>query len=304
MRKIVAITGGNGAKLVPPILREFGHITSVLNLFDSGGSAGKIRQEFGVQAVGDIRRAFLSLSNNPLYKRASELRFPKESSLAGHTVGNLIILSYALKHGMEKAVEMLNEDLLVQGKVVPTSFDNSHLVAELENGELIRGETNIDVRTQSTDKKIKRLSLEPAASANPEAVRAIREADWITVGPGDVYSSLLPNFCVAGIPEALRESKAKKIYIGNIMTKFGETEGWSTSDFAALFEKHMGCGFDYLVFNSRQDVEGEHEELHKEFIRIDPREKAVIADVVNEGSIDRHDPAKLRKVLEGIICRQ
>ncbi len=256
VKKIVTIGGGAGSFTVLKGLKKYPiAITAIVTTFDSGGSSGLLRDEFGILPPGDVRRCLVALSEEEkILRRLFMFRFEKKSSLQGHSFGNLFLtaLSSIFKDdnlAIEKAGELLN----INGKVLPVSLSKSHLCATLEDGTIIEGETNIDIPKHDSESKIKKIFLEPKAKLNSKARKAIMEADIIVVGPGDLYTSIIPNFLVGGMLEAMKKTKAKKIYIANLMTKWGETNNLSASDCAKAILFYAGVSkFDYIVCNSRK----------------------------------------------------
>jgi uncharacterized cofD-like protein len=224
---------------------------------DDGGSSGVLRDEYGVLPPGDIRRALVALSRSD--KALRDLfgyRF-RSGSLSGHSFGNIFLSTLEKTTGsFSMAVKKAHEVLNVQGMVIPVTLARTRLFAELENGEIIKGETNIDIPKHDPRLKIKKVSLMPPAKANPDAIETIKEADFIIIGPGDLYTSIVPNLLVEGISEAIKKSKAKKAYIVNLMTKYGETNGFDAGDFVGVIEGHLGKNVvDYFVMNKKEPAE-------------------------------------------------
>lgn len=312
--KILTITGGNGGYILLSGLKKYDvDITAVISAFDSGGSTGKLRKEFGGIALGDLRRGFLALgSDEGNFKIMKELltkRFDKNSSLSGHNLGNLLLFSLNV-HKDFNSLEMARKifGLKENYHIVPPSFDDSHLCAELEDGSILEGETNIDVPKHDTRLKIKRVFLKPEAMACEETIREIETADVIVIGPGDLYTSIMQSFLVKGIAEAIKKSRAKKIYVANTMTKLGESENFKVSDFVKEIEKYVGCRPDYVIANKNEKLEKKNvEELHLSFVECDEDElekmkiKAIVADMADESCPDRHDSHKLAKAIIEVI---
>ena len=242
--KVVVIGGGTGC---PAVLRGLRHyatdLTAIVTTMDSGGSSGRLRQEFNVPAVGDIRRALVALADDDAGRNLGELteyRFQGESSLDGHALGNLALLALLLEHGgLEAAVERLGEMLGVRGSVLPVTSDCVDLCALLKDGKTLVGEATIDQRGHSPV-GVERVYLSGPASANARAVDALREADAIVLGPGDLYTSVIPNLLVDGISGAIQASDAKRIFVGNLVTKPGETEDYKLSDFLNEVLRYSG----------------------------------------------------------------
>ncbi|MBU4299139.1 YvcK family protein, partial [Patescibacteria group bacterium] len=266
VRKIVCFGGGNAMpKAVLEVLKNYPvKITSVSSMFDSGGSSGKLRKDFNVLPPGDIRRHILALSEAPNWKKDLwKWRFnsfgdvevkpqPSQDRHQGHNFGNVFLagLEYVLKD-YRQVLEIADDFMEVKHQVLPVTIDKTQLAAKLENGEVIEGEDEIDVpKKHEPNLKIKKLFLKPQAKIFPETKKAILEADLITLGPGDLYSSIIACFLPEGVKEALRKTKARKIFICPAMTKLGETKDFSVSDFAREVEKYLGFPLDYVIYNT------------------------------------------------------
>jgi len=312
--KIVTFSGGNGGYILLSGLKKYDvDITAIISCFDSGGSTGNLRKEFGGIALGDIRRGFLALGsdeeNFKIMKEFLTKRFEKNSSLSGHNLGNLLLLSLEMQknpNSFEKAKKIFG--LKDNYHILPPSFDDSHVCAELEDGSIIEGETNIDIPKHDTKLKIKRVFLKPEAKAYEKTIKEIESADMIVIGPGDLYSSIIPNFLPKGIPDAIKRSKAKKILISNIMTKKGETENFKVSDFVKEIQKYIGCSLDYVISNKKKKINRKNvEELHLSFVECDKEElqtmgiKTFVFDLSDETRSDFHDSEKLAKAIMKVI---
>lgn len=284
-KRIVCFGGGNAMPnaVLEGLKKEKGvKITSVATMFDSGGSSGELREEFNALPPGDIRRQILSLSDAPEWKKNLwKLRFGKEKFKGGHkghNFGNVFLagLEYILRD-YRKVLNLAQVFLEVKKhRVFPATTDKAHLVANLENGTLIKGEDEIDVpKTHNPKLKIKNLFLKPKAKIFLETKKAILNADLITIGPGDLYSSLIPCFLPEGAREALEKSKAKKIFICPPMTKLGETDNFSVLDFTNEVERYSGCSLDYIIYNTeipdkrRLNDYKRKEKLFSDLVKID-----------------------------------
>ena len=239
--QIVVIGGGTGC---PTVLRGLRHhpvdLTAIVTTMDNGGSSGRLRQEFSVPAVGDIRRALVALANQEVLGELCEYRFRGETPLKGHTLGNLTLLANSLEHGgLKEAIERVGRLLGVNGTVLPVTLDCVDLCALLEDGRTLIGEASIDLRGQSSV-PLERIFLSDHASPNPRAIDALNQADAIVLGPGDLYTSVIPNLLVNGIAQAIQASNAKRIFVGNLATKPGETEGYKLSDFLYEVVRYSG----------------------------------------------------------------
>ena len=312
MKKVVTIGGGTGSYMVLRGLKKFPFdITAVVTIFDSGGSAGTLRDEFGILPPGDLRRCLIALSEGKrraVLRDLFNFRFDKKgSSLHGHNFGNLFLLALSEIYGSDReAIKKASILLNLKGRVLPVSLDNSHLHATLEDGTEIVGETNIDVPKHNGDLHIKDLRLVPPARIFKETDAAIREADLVVICPGDIYSSLVPNLLVNGMKEALRACKGKKVAICNSMTKWGETHDYAASDMMRELLKYSGIPkFDYVICNTREisvDVQKKYAEEKKYPVRIDAKlakcaKEVIRADLLTDSDVVRYDPETVAKIL-------
>ena len=311
MKKVVTIGGGTGSYTVLRGLKEFSlDITAIVSMFDSGGSSGTLRDEFGVLPPGDVRRCLVALSEGKRAEILRELfnyRFENGNSLKGHSFGNLFLVALSSIYGgdiegIRKASELLN----IKGKVLPVSLDKSDLHAILENGEEIVGETNIDIPKHNGEIRIQKVFLDPPAKLCEETKDAIREADILIIGPGDAYTSIIPNLLVKGMAEALRESSGKKIVVTNLMSKWGETHGFAASDMVRELLTYSGLEkFDVCVCNTAKmdpKLVAAYEKEKKYPIYCDNKlpefaKKVITGDYFSEADIARHDSAKIAKVI-------
>jgi uncharacterized cofD-like protein len=254
--KIVAIGGGTGTSMILEGLKAHTpNLTAIVTMFDSGGSTGLLRREYGLPPFGDLRRCLLALGEvseeTAPIRAALEYRFGGSSSLNGHSVGNLFMAALtSLSDDLERCVEQLSGILRVRGSVLPVTLGHADLCAELADGRILHGEADIDQRAAPLP-RIERVYLDRQVEANPVALRAVREADAIVIGPGDLYTSILPVFLVDGMGEALAESSATRIFVCNLMTKRGETDGFQASDFLREFERYAGADrLDWAIVNT------------------------------------------------------
>lgn len=287
-------------------------ISAVSAMLDSGGSAGKEREIFQTKvSFGDLRRAALALSQvSESQKELFKYRFTNGTALA-----NAYCTASASAVGIEALLEDIKNDLKIsqQHHVLPATLDDAALCAELENGEAIKGETNIDIPKHDAGLKIKRAFLEPEAKAYRPALKAITEADLIVMGPGDLYSSLIQILLVKGIPEAIAKNTSPKVYICNLMTKMGETNDFSVSDFALEVEKYLGCELNHVIFNKEhcssprtEAYKEEHPELLEPVKFSDnlDQDKFIGEDLLSRGDPVIHDPDKLVKIILKLCPRQ
>ena len=236
--KIVAIGGGTGlSTMLKGIKKITNNVTAVVTVGDDGGSSGKLREELGVLPPGDIRSCIAALADDEdMVAKLFQYRFKDCAGLSGHSFGNLFLTAMCSITGdMVRAVMESSKVLSIRGRVLPSTLDDMRLVAEMQDGTIIRGESNIP----ESGKKIKRLFSEPRnCKALEDVIWAINEADLIILGPGSLYTSVVPNLLIKDIAKAINDSKAKKIYVCNIMTQPGETDGFSVSDHIKTLYQH------------------------------------------------------------------
>ena len=254
--KIVAIGGGTGLSVLLRGLKRYtSNITAVVAVSDDGGGSGVLREDMGILPPGDIRNCILALANTePIMEKLMQYRF-KEGSLKGQSFGNLIIAAMnEICGSFDVAVKEISNVLAVTGQVLPVTLDNCILYAELENGAVIKGESQIPIKQKTINSKIKRVFMEPTeCSPLPEAIKAIEDADAIILGPGSLYTSIIPNLIVRDIAESISCSKGIKIYVSNIMTQQGESIGYSLSDHINEINNHaQKLVVQYAIANSGQ----------------------------------------------------
>ena len=246
---------------------DMNKLAAIVSVFDDGGSTGRLIEEFDVLPPGDTRKLLYSLSDaDELLARLFEYRFSSNGDLGGHTVGNLLLIALTeLSEGsFPKAIQAASELLAVRGRIIPVSLDYTMLCAELADGEVVSGESQIPNRRNR--EPIRRVFLAPRDNgknhqqslpdtyqcvAHQEAIETIVNADVIIIGPGSLYTSIMPNLVVKGIVDAIQASNAMKIYICNVMTQPGETDGYSVTDHVQAIYDHTDVPLDYIVVNSQ-----------------------------------------------------
>lgn len=253
--RVVTIGGGTGSYVALMGLKKYPlKLTAVVTMSDSGGSSGKLRDELGVLPPGDVRQCLVALAeSSKLLREMFNYRF-EEGGLRGHSFGNIFLSTLAKQTGsMKKAISEVGRILRIKGNVVPSTFTKSDLCVELEDGIKIIGETHIDVVEKKEQRaKIIKAYLSPKAIINEDAGQAIEKADFILIGPGDLYTSIIPNLLVMGLPKAIKNSKAKKIFIMNLMTKYGQTTRYSAKEHVKDLEKYLGKNvIEYILINSK-----------------------------------------------------
>lgn len=249
--KIVTVGGGTGLSVLLTGLKEYtSNITAVVTVADDGGSSGRLRQQFDILPPGDIRNCLVALADAPVLMRdLFQFRFDKSSELSGHSFGNLFITAMTRLTGdFEKAIKETSKVLALRGQVIPSSLENVMLVAEHKDGTTTEGEDKIP----KAHRPINRVSLKPARpQAAPEAIKAIEEAQLIVLGPGSLYTSIIPNLLIKEITDAIVDSTAIKIYVCNVMTQPGETDGFKASDHLKTLIAHSQHKIiNYCVVNT------------------------------------------------------
>ena len=254
--KVVVIGGGTGTFTVLSGLKHYPvDLTAIVTMADDGGSTGRLRDEFGVLPPGDLRQCLVALSEADLVMRKLFNHRYDRGELAGHNFGNIFISTLEQVTGsLDKALDLAGEVLNIRGRVIPVTLSKVHLVAELKNGKILKGESAISDYQLVSRFGVKKIYLTPKAIANPKAQQAIKEADLIVVGPGNLYASLIPNFLVPGIARAFIASKAKKVYVANLMNKHGHTDDFVVSDYVRAIEGVVGKSgvFDVVVYNTKK----------------------------------------------------
>ena len=311
-KNIVCIGGGNAMpKIVLRGLKDKNvNLTVVSAVLDSGGSSGKLRKEYDIISPGDIRRAFIELCKfDKNTKEILDFRFPK-GELSEHNLGNLIFVALYLKEKKYSGIfQRMNSLLIGNHKILPSTISKSDLVAILDNGEKIVGEENIDVPKHNPNLKIEKLLLDPPVGACPQTARRIKKADMVIIGPGDIFSSLMQVLLVDGMREALKNSKAKKVYIVNTMTKNGESNNFTVKDFVWEIENCLGFELDYVLFNNKKMDTEEYKKDNPQFLdlvdfsSVPQNKKYIGADLLKEGNQIVHDPDKVSKLILK-ICKQ
>ena len=302
--KIVAIGGGTGLSTLLRGLKEYtGNLTAIVTVADDGGSSGVLRRELGVLPPGDVRNCIAALADaEPLVTRLFQYRFDEGSGLAGHSFGNLFIVAMSGVVGnFEDAIRQTSRVLAVRGQIIPSTLEDVTLHARTTDDRIIAGESNIthDLGRQTSDARIEEVYLQPRnPPAHPEAVRAILDADLIVLGPGSLYTSVLPNLLVQGIRRSLIASSAARIYVCNVATQHGETDGYGVRDHVAAIEDHMGKGFiQYVLANDNVSPTPIPKAEQSQPVTVDDHVnngiRLITTDVVSEDNRYHHDSVKL-----------
>lgn len=320
-KKIVTIGGGTGQFTLLSGLRDLPacDITAVVSMMDSGGSTGRLRDEFGVLPPGDALKCILALSpHRELARRILLRRFSGSGNirLRGHNAGNMLLTILSRYTGsFPTGIIALAEILEIHGTILPVTTDRATLVAELFDGSRIFGESAIDLPIDDNRDKIRELFLVPhhgaQVSVHPPVTDAILNADVIIIGPGDLFTSIMPNLIVPGVSEAIQATKAKILYVLNIMTKPGETDGFCGRDFVKRIEEMIARSVDAVLYNTElapPDLLEQYRQQKSDVIHIDPDARSrvgrqvVAARMLNtSGGIIRHDPKGLSELIKTCI---
>lgn len=253
-QKVVVIGGGTGLSTMLKGLKEYtSHITAVVTVSDNGGGSGKLREEMGMMPPGDIRNCLVALANTePIMEKLLQHRF-REGCLEGQSFGNLLLAALTeITGSFEEAVHVTSNVLAITGKVLPVTLEDVHLHAVFQDGNLVVGETEIVEYGKLWQQPIRKIELIPELPAlNPSILEAIAEADKIILGPGSLYTSLIPNLLVKDMPQCIAASCAEKIYIANIMTQPGETTHFDLEDHISVLEDYLGAEvLDKVIVNN------------------------------------------------------
>ncbi len=325
--KVVAIGGGTGLSAVlrglklhveeparPAQFRpNISRLTAVVTVTDEGGSSGRLRRDFRVLPPGDIRNCLVALAEDEkLFTQLFNYRFANGRGLEGHSFGNLFLTVLThLTRDFARAVRVSSEVLAIRGEIFPSTLSDVRLKARLRDGRTIYGESRIN----KTRVPIRQLRIVPGRCRPlPETLSALEDADLITLGPGSLYTSLIPNLLVRGILEQIRRSKALKVYVGNLMTQPGETRGYTTADHLRALHEHVGRKlFDWVVLNTRalspalrkryaaQRAEPVLNDLGEiRALGVEP----VCADLLVEDHVARHDPRRLAQLLLDLAAQR
>ncbi|MBN2015654.1 YvcK family protein [Candidatus Dojkabacteria bacterium] len=325
-KKVVAIGGGTGT--IPVLSGLKNHkdldLSVIVSMMDEGGSNRVVRDEFGLLPLSDLRKSIIALSEkgNGLFRELFTYRFDKGKGFKGHTLGNIIMMALSDITGSELGAVKASCKLFdVSGEVIPVTLENVRLVAEFEDGDVICGEHLIDEPEVERNERIVNFYLKPKAKANPEARKAIKEADFIIAGPGDSYTSTLANIIVDGIPDAFKENEGEFIFISNLMTKNGQTRGMGVRDLVNEISKYTKRKPDTVLVNNAPIAK----EIIQKYFKLEG-EKPILDDTTDKEdyivvrddlisnsevakdkgdylkrSLSRHDPQKLGRVLYEII---
>ncbi|WP_243290344.1 YvcK family protein [Bacillus sp. FJAT-47783] len=306
--KLVIIGGGTGLSVLLRGLKQYPFdITAIVTVADDGGSSGRLRNELNIPPPGDVRNVLAALSDvEPLVEELFQHRFNKGNNLTGHSLGNLILAAMTNITGdFMHAIREMSKVLNVRGRVLPAANRSVILNAEMEDGTIVSGESKIPY----SGKRIKRVFLSPEhVEPLPESIEAIREADMIILGPGSLYTSILPNLLVSNIGQEVCRSKGKKVYICNVMTQAGETLQFTASDHIKALYQHMKCTFiDTVIVNNAEvpdSIKERYAEEKAEPVQVDMEAlkqfgvNIIQDDIISfENQVIRHNTKKMASIL-------
>ena len=303
--KIVGIGGGTGLSTLLEGLKYWTKdITAIVTVTDDGGSSGRLRKDFNILPPGDIRNCIVSLAEpNSLISELFQYRFKGKSDLSGHSFGNLFITAMTeITGSFAKGILEASHVLAIKGKVLPSTLENVVLGAKFTDGVQVLGQTKIVAYSNPIEKVFLVPDNPPAYTG---VLKTFKEADIIILGPGSLFSSIIPNLLVKGVAQSIKKSKARKIYICNIMTQPGETDNFTVADHLFAVEKYLGCNVDYLIINSGKIAENliKKHARKNSFVVVDDSNKLIDKnriireDIVSNKDHVRHDPEKISRVI-------
>ena len=296
LSRVVAIGGGTGLPNLLSGLRrqrsDLLEISAIVTTFDDGGSSGMLRKQYDIPALGDIRRCLIALAQpgavSDAFTEAMNHRFDTSSDVRGHSLGNLILASWTMQNGdVRAAIRNATEIMDCCGQVIPVAIEPANLRAELTDGTWIESETAIDTR-DATEPQIKRVALDRLVAANPEAISAINDADLIVLGPGDLYTSVVPNLLPEGIATAVLKSHARVVYVCNIRNKPAETSNFNASGYVGVINSYIGASrIDAVLVN-----EVPRHDISEDAVRLDAALEDSVGEVIARDFADATNPGR------------
>ena len=307
MKKITAMGGGTGTFVVLSGLKQHNvDLGVIVNMMDSGGSTGRLRVQLGVLPPGDIRQCLVALSEAPdLWRRLFLYRF-EGGDFDGHNFGNVFLSALEkVSKNYDEVLKTASFVLKTKGKVLPVTHEKTHLCVEYASGTVVKGEADIDsnIYKQST---IKKAFLEPSVAAYPQAIQRIMKSDMIIIGPGDLYTSIIPLFLVDGISEALQTTKAKLVYVVNLMTKAGQTNNYTAKDHVTDIEHYLGRSIDAIVMHKgtlNESIVNWYESHHEHTVKDDlgKDRRIVRADIADNTPVEQSSADKISSYARSIL---
>ena len=326
MKKVTVIGGGTGTFVVLSGLKQFAYDLGVIvTMMDSGGSTGRLRDQLGVLPPGDLRQCLVALSEAPLLWRKLFLYRFKSGDLEGHNFGNIFLSALEkVSSNYQEVIDTAIYVLKTKGKVIPVTFEKTHMCVKYESGKMVKGEGEID-KNYEEKTRVRDAFLDPMAKANPEAIERIKDSDYIIVGPGDLYATIIPILLVSGIREAIKKSKTKIIYIMNLMTKSGQTTNYTAFDHLADLKRFTGEFPHCVIVNNGKipdSIIDWYTVHHEHIVKDDLAEKGYTGTVIHGDFVDsklysqshedkyvdprvrsilRHDSEKLVQAIRNLI---
>ena len=316
--KIVAIGGGSGLSILLRGLKQVTRdVVAVVAMSDDGGGSGVLREDLGMLPPGDIRSCIVALANQePVLLDLLNYRF-KDGNLSGQNLGNLMIAALSdISNSFEEAIRLIHEIFAVTGRVLPVTLEDVRLKAVLSDGTVVEGESKIPIQSAAAGLRIERVSMVPEKpKALDEVLTSIAEADVIVMGPGSLYTSILPNLLVDGVAEAIKSSHAPKVFVVNLMSQRGETDGYGLSDYYKALEAHTGPGLvTHVLFNNAiidESIVARYEAERASPVRMTAADRAYFQERGIEILLDdfvevvkgyiRHDALKVAQRLEALV---
>lgn len=326
MKKVTVLGGGTGTFVVLSGLKNYNiDLAAVVTMMDSGGSTGRLRDQLGVLPPGDLRQCLVALSDAPLLWRKLFLYRFESGDLGGHNFGNIFLSALEkVSKNYDEVINSANYVLKTKGEVFPVTYEKTNMCVRYENGKVVKGEGNID-KNYGEKSRVTDAFLEPTAIANPKAIKRIVESDYIIIGPGDLFASIIPILLVKGVYKAVAKSQAKIIYILNLMTKSGQTTHYKASDHVNDIKKYLGKPPNFIIVDTgnipksivdwyrkageetvTNDIDSlglKSKVMEGDFADIQTHQKPKSEKFVDPRvrSILRHDPMKLAKVISKLI---
>ncbi len=309
-KKIVCIGGGTGQFSLLSGLKEYAksrnNITAIVTTMDSGGSSGVLRTQYGILPPGDVRNCMVALSDE-VENIGALFQYRFDNNLSNHNFGNLLLTALCdITGNFESAVKVASKILKIKGKVIPVSLSDNTLMAKLDNGDILEGESIIDT---TKNKIIDKIYLKKRTKANFSAIKSLKEADVIVFGPGDLYTSILPNILFKDIQDAIKSNKnSKKVLISSVMSKPGETDNFCVSDFKGELEKYLKSNLTHIIANSHIPTStalAEYRKEDKHPIPLDmnnlKKVNIIKGNFIDEDKLVRHSPKKLARAILRLI---
>ncbi|MFZ2621136.1 MAG: gluconeogenesis factor YvcK family protein [Minisyncoccia bacterium] len=308
-KKVVCLGGGTGLPVLLSGLKSnpWLELSAIVNMFDNGGSSGELMDKFGILPPGDVLKCLLALSKYEQSAREILLKRIRNKKYSGHTGGNVLLLGFEKVFGdHDSAINALGQLLSIKGKVIPVTGEPSTICAQYEGGEIYKGETSVDKGIKE-GKVVKKLYLEPEVEVSEEALKSIAEADFICMGPGSFYTSIIPNFLPKKIKETISESGAKIIFICNLFTEGKGMKKYTAETFVSILEKYIGRKVDTVIVNKSlqgKDVLKRYSVEDKYPVVVDKKNKDprfIFANLWTDSHFARHDSVRLANLISGVI---